>query len=181
MTDTQATPLTPEHIRQSNLIENIDDPTEDERSLRAWLWLIQQPRIGLDVVLELHRRVTCTQLGEEAGRLRRCNVQVGGYVAPRWREVRARLESWLRTMRVEWADMDPRQGHVDFEMIHPFVDGNGRTGRLLMWWHEVTLGRTPTLLRAVDRWDYYEWFRPAQAADLHKRMLMALAEEEGER
>jgi len=31
--------ITEEHIRQSNLIENIDDPAEDEQSMVAWLIL----------------------------------------------------------------------------------------------------------------------------------------------
>jgi Fic family protein len=58
-----------------------------------------------------------------------------------------------------WLDLMPQRtpwvNHVGFETIHPFADGNGRTGRMLMWWQEVQAGQTPTLFKAADRQRYY--------------------------
>lgn len=46
--------------------------------------------------------------------------------------------------------------HVDFVKIHPFVDGNGRTARLLMNFDLMKSGFLPVIFRAADRLAYYE-------------------------
>jgi Fic family protein len=46
--------------------------------------------------------------------------------------------------------------HVDFVKIHPFVDGNGRTARLLMNFDLMKSGFLPVIFQAADRLAYYE-------------------------
>ena len=45
--------------------------------------------------------------------------------------------------------------HVKFENIHPFADGNGRTGRLAMNYLLVLLNHPPIIIHEEDRKDYY--------------------------
>ena len=45
--------------------------------------------------------------------------------------------------------------HIDFENIHPFVDGNGRTGRLLLIYEMIAIGLLPVDIRYEDRDRYY--------------------------
>ena len=68
---------------------------------------------------------------------------------------------WLMDLIFHRATLDPKEMHIRFEKIHPFVDGNGRTGRILMWWHEIKNGQEPTLIRSneADRHYYYQWFQ----------------------
>ena len=40
-------------------------------------------------------------------------------------------------------DLGPYQAHVAYEDLHPFMDGNGRTGRMLWAWHMENLGIDP--------------------------------------
>jgi fido (protein-threonine AMPylation protein) len=153
-----------EHIRHSNLIEGIDSRAEDTRSRAAWQWLEKQTIIWPSTMLELHRRITVKQLPEtQAGHFRTVHVRVGNHVPPPPVIAQAQIIDWTLELMKNWHNLDPKAMHIRFEQIHPFIDGNGRTGRMLMWWHEKKLGREPTLIRSneVGRFDYYSWFKDA--------------------
>lgn len=150
-----------QHIRESNLIENIDDPNEDAQSLKAWEYLIKRKALTHEVVRQVQRMITRNQTDlapHEKGYYRdvaKVNVYVGEHIAPSWWLVDGLMANWL----FDYKNMTPKEAHAQFEYIHPFVDGNGRTGRMLMWWHEHSLGHEPTLLEFKDRDSYYGWFK----------------------
>lgn len=144
-----------EWIRESNLIEGVDEIDEDRRSLRAWNWLCKQPFLTLEVVLKLHHKIMRRKLGCEAGRLRTCNVYVGNRTCPHYDLVPQLLHYWLHGYAKV---LSPEKAHVEFEKIHPFVDGNGRTGRMIMNWQRIHEGLDPLCIKAAERWAYYEWF-----------------------
>lgn len=75
----------------------------------------------------------------EPGRVdgyRQVGVSVGLSIKPDWREVPR-----LMTQLVEWGrvPLTPSDWYREFEEIHPFVDGNGRTGAILFNWLNGTL------------------------------------------
>lgn len=73
---------------------------------------------------------------------RKCQVTVGTYMCPLSKEVPGLIEKL-------WTQMDeltPDEFYVEFEKIHPFVDGNGRTGKILHNWLLGTLG-DPVLIK----------------------------------
>jgi len=72
-------------------------------------------------------------------------------------EIRQLLESYKSDNRhsiVKIADF-----HILFERIHPFIDGNGRTGRLVMNLELIKAGYAPINIKFQDRDIYMECFR----------------------
>ena len=66
---------------------------------------------------------------------RKVNVQVGGRVCPAWRDVPLLIKQL-------WGDLEdlcPLEFYLRFELIHPFEDGNGRVGKILLCWLNETL------------------------------------------
>ena len=88
------------------------------------------------------------------GGYRVCNVSVGGRLCPPYVNVYRLINEWLYFHK----NHTPLENHIKFELIHPFVDGNGRTGRMLMWWQEIKEGNEPTLFKADERQEYYKLF-----------------------
>lgn len=141
-------------IEQSNLIENVTDPREVTQSLKAWRYLENKQEVTNEVVLKVHSVIMDRLWHEIAGEYRRVNVQVGNRFCPSWHAVPILMDEWLLNFR----KMTPKQAHIEFEKVHPFRDGNGRTGRMLMWWQERSLGLEPTLIKFSERFRYYRWF-----------------------
>lgn len=80
-------------------------------------------------------------------------VQVGGYVAPpSGMNILADLRSLLEDVNKK--SISPHQAHLRYETLHPFTDGNGRSGRALWFW--MHKGHAP--LGFLHTW-YYESLR----------------------
>lgn len=149
-------------IRESNLIEGIDDPEEDKQSLHAWEFLSKEPELTHGVICKTQKLITLHQkdlVGWMRGYYRSVNgieVWVGEKVAPSPRLVEALMNNWI----LDYEDLSPIEAHIRFEHTHPFVDGNGRTGRMLLWWCELKIGQEPTLFLNSEKFEkYYPLFK----------------------
>ena len=90
-------------------------------------------------------------------------------VPPSWVEVPAALAAWLDDLGVASGGDRPIEAlavaHASFERIHPFLDGNGRAGRLLLNLMLVRLGYAPAIIYKRDRSRYLDALRSADAGD----------------
>jgi hypothetical protein len=147
-----------DHFHQSNLIEGYNSAEADECLKQAWLYLRKHKQLTHAVICRTQAFAVYHQRDlkpEWRGKYRSIPVWIGGREGLEPIKIQNAMQLWLAQIWIE----SPQDAHVIFEKIHPFVDGNGRTGRLLMWWHEEQLGMTPTLIRHSERFDYYDWFK----------------------
>ncbi|WP_195267531.1 Fic family protein [Eubacterium sp. 1001713B170207_170306_E7] len=67
--------------------------------------------------------------------------------------------------------------HLEFESIHPFIDGNGRTGRLILNLELVKHGYLPVDIKVTDAARYYKCFDDYRDNDLNPEMMTELIAE----
>lgn len=149
-----------EFLRESNLIEGVDDPKADAQALVAWNYLLDQKEMSLGVLLKLHKILMTGQplRPDERGYFRKVDVFVGMKKMLPPHLIHAFLRSWLERMN-KGDGSDWKLLHIEYENFHPFVDGNGRTGRMLMNWYRMHHGMPILTIYAKERHKYYDWFK----------------------
>jgi len=120
-------------------------------------------------ILELHRILAGEVMDQgEAGKYRMIAVRVGNYLPPPPDAVSGLMFELLEWWNGAAAKLSPILSspilHYRFEAIHPFADGNGRTGRALALWELYRRGFDTHHIFAVD--EYYWEDRPAYYAAL---------------
>ena len=127
--------------------------------------------ITKDDILQIHKRVIGYVDPIEAGMMRSTQVYVGDYVPPHPSHIEMLMERfilWLNSP--ERLDLHPVKyaalAHYKLVYIHPFVDGNGRTSRLLMNLILMQAGYPPVIIRKQDRLMYYQHLVTANEGDI---------------
>ena len=120
--------------------------------------------LTLEIILSLHKMLISNIRDDIAGRFRRENeyVRVGNHIAPAPQEVVDRLERVLADYHAAGSESIIRRIarlHLVFEYTHPFIDGNGRIGRVINNYLLIRDGFVPINIKFIDRERYYEAFR----------------------
>lgn len=109
-----------------------------------------------EFIIELHDLVK--PYHSQRGEWRKQQVYIRGAQhtpPPAW-EVSRYMDEWIRY--VNKAHADPIEAaataHAAFEVVHPFLDGNGRTGRLLLNWMLLKAGYPPAIIEVNERSRY---------------------------
>ena len=124
----------------------------------------KEQELTLDVIMVLHKMLISNIRDDVAGRFRKDNeyVRVGSYIAPAPKEVVGMLEKMLMEYNAASHENIIKRIaklHLAFEHIHPFVDGNGRIGRVINNYLLIREGFVPINIKFIDRKKYYEAFR----------------------
>lgn len=122
--------------------------------------------ISEDIILQIHRYILEAIDDTNAGYYRNISVRISGspVILPNPRKIPDLMVDfieWLRSSTqnpIELAAL----AHYKFVTIHPFVDGNGRTARLLMNLILMIYGYPPAIIRPEDRLEYIKSLESAQ-------------------
>jgi Fic family protein len=139
-----------------------------------------QQELTSDLILLLHKMLISNIDDKIAGRFRQEGeyVRVGTHIAPAPEQVQIMIESAL----IDY-ESDPDMYfsdkialfHLQFENIHPFLDGNGRIGRVLINSQLMRLGFPPVIIRNKEKNTYYQSFQDFDMTKTAKRMEKTIA------
>ena len=141
----------------------------------------REQELTLDVILSLHKMLISNIRDDVAGRFRKENefvrvgfhiagrfrtegeyVRVGSHIAPAPKEINGSLEKILSEYNATSHENIIKRIarlHLVFEHTHPFVDGNGRIGRVINNYLLIREGFVPINIKFIDKKKYYEAFK----------------------
>ncbi len=146
------------HIREVYEARNLSKVIEYVRTKAKY------EELTLELTLMIHQMLLTGINDDFAGRLRKPweYVRVGSHIAPPPEQVEKLLDTIFINYSINQS-LHPLEKisafHLGFENIHPFCDGNGRIGRVLINFQLLSLGLPMVIIRFRDRPTYYESFR----------------------
>ncbi|TET89141.1 MAG: Fic family protein [Methanomassiliicoccales archaeon] len=152
-------------------ISDVLETLQHEAAFRGLTQQLEAP-IRLQIVLKLHETVF-RGIYPDAGHWRRVNVRITGstHTPPRAEKVVTAMASWEEEYTERDLKGEPTFGlaswmHHRFEAIHPFTDGNGRIGRLLLNLHFLKHSWPPVHVLPPDRSRYVHALESGHSGDL---------------
>ena len=135
----------------------------------------KEQELTLDVILSLHKMLIANIRDDVAGRFRTAGeyVRVANHIAPDPKEIVERLEKMLAAYNASSHENIIKRIallHLTFEYTHPFIDGNGRIGRVINNYLLIREGFVPVNIKFIDRKMYYEAFQEFGEKDATKIM-----------
>jgi Fic family protein len=153
-----------EFLRESNAIESEYSKEALNDAKQAWIMakiIAKDDPMSTDYILGIHKRLLKRLNPEIAGKIRDCPVMIGGKT--KWND-REEIKEEIRLLcnpglyPISSGSLIKRW-HIRFEYIHPFADGNGRTGRILMNIQRLKIGLPILIIKEKEKFKYYEWFK----------------------
>ena len=139
-----------------------------------------QEELSKETILLLHQMLIGNIDDSIAGRLRKKGeyVRIGTFIATAPEHVERMLEEALieySSDHINYFLDKVAKFHLDFETIHPFNDGNGRMGRVLINYQLYKLGFPGVIIRDKEKQVYYSAFKEYRANKKTKTMEKILA------
>ncbi len=162
-----------EAINHKNAIEYLESLLNEKDRISEWN------------IKELHQLILKGIDNKNAGKYRNNNVFISGakHIPPEYIKVPELMEKLIINYN-NWNKYHPiiRAAllHGELVKIHPFIDGNGRTARLIMNMDLMKNGYVPVIIKKEDRLKYYEALDKAHTTKDYTDFIKLVADEENE-
>ena len=152
----------------------------------ALIWVLDQlvergDQLSLDeeFILGIHLRLM-NGIMSDAGMYRKHSVRIMGAHVPlaNWAKVPDLVAQLADKLNQSSKDMVATlaETHAVFEQVHPFSDGNGRTGRLLLFAQALRANLTPPLVTKERKFAYYKYLELAQTKGKFEPLELFIAQ-----
>lgn len=136
-------------------------------NLLQWLTTHKQPKQITEELLKKLHAILMNGIRTDAGNYRRHGVRMVGSHVPTTNYLRidSRMQDFMKSVQAKSGEdvvTHIAKIHAQFEQIHPFADGNGRVGRLLMHAQALQHGLPPILIKQEKKQAYYTYLQKAQ-------------------
>ncbi len=139
-----------EAINHKEAIEYLETIIKEKKDLTEW------------TLKNIHQLILKKIDNDNAGRYRAENVTISGasHIPPNHMIISELIQKLFAEYEKEWNNYHPVIKacllHGEFVKIHPFIDGNGRTARLILNYELMKYGYTPIVITKERRAEYYE-------------------------
>ena len=140
--------------------KSLRDVKETEFHSKVFLKMLEKKeKITKELLLRWHKEIFSETKQDIAGKFRDYLVRIGSYITPDWQDIRELIKELIESINKK-NNINPVELsaiiHYKFEKIHPFGDGNGRIGRLLMNHILWYLGYPMLIIEYKNRKSYYK-------------------------
>ena len=135
------------------------------------IYSLLNKKISAEDILLLHKLFFFTIDPETAGQYRKANVIITGtdFLPPDYQKVPDLMKKHIAKFNQNSKKQHPliraADIHAEFETIHPFIDGNGRIGRLLLSLMTIRNGYCPVVIPPIRRAEYIQAMKRANKKD----------------
>lgn len=156
-----------EFLVQSNYIESEARELAHEDAMEAFEYAYEYDKPwNVNFILKVHKLLMQRVRPDIAGKLRDCDVWIGGHRKIFVSEslLKEDLKKWIKKVEnISTGELGledfVKRCHIDFEQFHVFEDGNGRTGRILWQVQRLKLGLPIRIIYEDEKMEYYRWFQ----------------------
>lgn len=149
-------------IGGKSVVEHLEAINHRDAILFLEEWIGNNESLSEWNIKNIHALVLKEINNWDAGKYRLENVVIGGaeHIPPKHHEVDSLMKQLIIEYKEDWTAFHPVVRatllHGEFVKIHPFIDGNGRTARLLLNFELMKNGYTPIIIKKENRVRYYE-------------------------
>jgi Fic family protein len=165
----------PVSLREVNELQNLK---------AAWNYVLEVCKLDLSIsVIHNIHKLVMTNIDGEAGAFKRTQNIVGSRLTTAPEKVPTEMQYLISNLmdgRLKYVESEEdlleavAWFHLEFEKVHPYPDGNGRTGRLLINWVLLHEGCAPVVINVATKAEYLDCLRNDDVKGLAKYLKDAL-------
>ena len=121
--------------------------------------IAEKKSLNENIVKDLHAILTENIIVGGIYQNEEVRISGAGFTPPAGNEMYMQIKNFYEDLKIKEKELNPIElaawTHAEFVRIHPYVDGNGRTGRLIMNYQLLKSGYLPVSIAKENRLDYY--------------------------